>query len=97
MIRLIIRGADDEASMQYAQHLAQCCQAAIDQSPASDIRMLGPAPAPITKVRDKYRYHLLLLCDNITAIRDIIARVYEEQKPPIDIQWVVDVDPQNLL
>ncbi|MGY8733221.1 MAG: hypothetical protein ACKVK0_13875, partial [Pirellulales bacterium] len=31
MIRLIIRGADDAASMQYAQHLAQCCQAAIDQ------------------------------------------------------------------
>jgi primosomal protein N' (replication factor Y) len=97
MIRLIIRGADDAASMQYAQHLAQCCQAAIDQLPSSTIRMLGPAPAPITKVRDKYRYHLLLLCENITVIRQVIARVYEEQKPPTDIQWVVDVDPQNLL
>ena len=97
MIRLIIRGADDATCMQYAQHLAQCCQTAIDQLHSSDIRMLGPAPAPITKVREKYRYHLLLLCDNITAIREVITRVYEEQKPPTDIQWVVDVDPQNLL
>ena len=97
MIRLIIRGPDDAATMQYAQHLAASCKSQIQQSPGVEIRMLGPAPAPIAKLRDKYRYHILLLSQDGDPLRQLVANVYDQDQPPKSIQWIVDVDPQSLL
>ena len=97
MIRLIIRGPEEEATKKYAQHLATACQNQMDDSPKANIRLLGPAPAPIAKLRDKFRYHFLLLSQEDTELRRMVAEVYDRNPPPDSLQWIVDVDPQSLL
>ena len=56
------------------------------------VRLLGPAPAPIERLKGSWRFHLLLKSDRREAIAEageLLARLPE---PPR-----LDVDPQNLL
>lgn len=40
---------------------------------ALDLEILGPAPAPIVKVNDRYRYRITLIGRNEKILRDLIA------------------------
>lgn len=44
----------------------------------SSIKLLGPAPAPIPKVNNKYRFRLLVCCENKRKVRDTIAHTIRE-------------------
>jgi len=43
-----------------------------------DIKLLGPAPAVVPKVSNKYRYRLLVNCTNSKKVREIIAHTVRE-------------------
>ena len=44
----------------------------------SAIRLLGPAPATVPKISNKYRYRLLVNCVNNKRVRETIAHVIKE-------------------
>ncbi|MCL2401791.1 MAG: primosomal protein N', partial [Oscillospiraceae bacterium] len=44
----------------------------------SGIKLLGPAPAPVPKVNNRYRYRLLISCENTKQVRDTIAHTIRE-------------------
>ena len=96
MIRLIIRGPDESATMAHAGKLVEQCREVLGER-QSEVRILGPAPAPIAKLRDRYRIHVLLMGTTGDLLRNVVRQVYEETKPVEGIQWVVDVDPLSLL
>ena len=64
-----------------------------------DTVLLGPAPAPISRVRGQYRFHLLLLSQKRDAIRSlaIAGRNAVEEKYGRKCKVLVDVDPVNLM
>lgn len=94
MVRLIVRGPDEQQTMSFADMLASNCRRELENSPA---RILGPAPAPIARIRDKFRCHVLLMNEDLTILQQAVSKQIEEVKSPSDIQWVVDVDPLSLL
>jgi len=61
------------------------------------IDILGPAAAPLAKLRDKYRFHLLFRSAYRNALRSVVSRVSQAVKAPGDVQWIVDVDPMDML
>jgi primosomal protein N' (replication factor Y) len=61
------------------------------------VRILGPAPAPIAKLRGKYRFQLQIQGLDAVALRAAIRRAQEELRPPDDVQWIADVDPLDML
>jgi len=96
MIRLIIRGMDEAATLAFAGELVNRCKEALGER-QQEVRILGPAPAPIAKLRDRYRIHALLMGIDGDLLRTAVAKVYHDSKPIEGIQWVVDVDPLSLL
>ena len=64
-----------------------------------DAVLLGPAPAPISRVRGQYRYHLLLLSQQRDKIRSLAieGRNAVEEKYGRKCKVIVDVDPVNLM
>ena len=44
----------------------------------SSVKLLGPAPAPVSKVKNRYRYRLLLSCENTKNVRSTIAHTIRE-------------------
>ncbi len=61
--------------------------------------ILGPAPAPISRVRGQYRFQLLLLSAKRDAMRSLAleGRKTVEEKYGRKVKVIIDVDPVNLM
>ncbi|HEY5960546.1 MAG TPA: primosomal protein N' [Polyangiaceae bacterium] len=60
------------------------------------VEVVGPSPAPIAKIRNRYRYRFLVKSSERQALRQILLAVL---RAPIDrrVQLIVDVDPMSML
>jgi primosomal protein N' (replication factor Y) len=94
--RLIIRGPSLSHVGHFADHFAgQLLKEA--SSRGNDIQVLGPAPAPISKIKGNHRFHILLKCSQHNALSDFVRTVSGNLPRPDDVQWVADIDPVSLL
>ena len=65
-----------------------------DRFPTVEIR--GPVPAPLAKIRNKFRWHFLLRSEDVEELRELIqCSVAETSSTNIDL--VVDIDPISVL
>lgn len=63
-----------------------------------EYRVLGPVPAAIAKVNNRYRYRLTLLAPNIRPVRELVAKLVrcaQEDKKNRGVSVNADVDPMN--
>ncbi len=93
MVRIIVRGEGEETTAAFAQQLADELRSRLDAA----VRIVGPAPTPIAKLHGKFRFHLLLLAPEHASIRAAIRTLARQLKTPETIQWLADVDPQDML
>lgn len=56
------------------------------------LRILGPAPAPLERLKGKYRFQILLKAFNRDVLREAGSVLRRLPDPPL-----LDIDPQNLL
>ena len=96
MIRLIVRGEQEKLTEQFAKQATERVLALAAAAPL-EARILGPAPCPIARLRGKYRFHALLSSPRGDELRAIAGEATSELEPPEGVQWVVDVDPVDLL
>ena len=62
------------------------------------IEVLGPAEAPLAKLRGQFRHHLLIKGpDNKTLNSFLVQLMGDESWTPAGIRFIADVDPVNLL
>jgi primosomal protein N' (replication factor Y) (superfamily II helicase) len=61
------------------------------------IEILGPAPAPIEKLRNRYRWQLLLKGKQSSALLDLAKRARETLPRSRSVRLHIDVDPYNML
>jgi primosomal protein N' (replication factor Y) len=92
---MVVRSIDDRAASEWAGHLVERLRRAADGMP--EIRVLGPAPAPIARLRDRFRWHLQMHGPDGDALRAIVARATVGLKTPDNVAWIVDVDPVDML
>ncbi|KAB8142747.1 primosomal protein N' [Chloroflexia bacterium SDU3-3] len=88
LVRFIYSGASDTRSRAAAQALAIEVE---QQATALGMRgwaIIGPAPAFFHRQRNRFRWHLLLRCDDPAPLLAVL-------RPPPG--WVVDIDPAHVL
>ena len=61
-----------------------------------DLKVLGPAPAPLGKLRGEYRAQLLIKGSNRRRMREAVLRALAA-RPDLQRRVVVDVDPVSAL
>jgi primosomal protein N' (replication factor Y) (superfamily II helicase) len=91
--RLIARGPVEQAVQEFMEALSTALKASANGS----VTLLGPAPAPVTKIRDLFRYHIQIRAPSAKSIQSVLRAVIPETNPPGDVELAVDVDPVNLL
>lgn len=96
MIRTIVRSPVDSAAESFAEALADAIRNEAEKN-GVDARVLGPAPAPIAKLRGNFRYHCLLQSNDGDGLRAIMQTVRDQIQAADDVQWVIDVDPLSML
>ncbi|MCC7085250.1 MAG: primosomal protein N' [Pirellulales bacterium] len=96
MIRVVIRGKLAETTHGFAQHLADRLREAVVEI-GQAVRVLGPATAPIAKLRGQHRFHVQLHAVEAELLRTCVRRATDGLEPPPDVLWTADVDPLDML
>ena len=103
IVRFVIRSADERAAADWSAAIAERLRREIDRetvhdaAPPSGTRVLGPAPAPIARLSDRYRWHLQLHGPDGGRLRDLVRRVTAGLHTPEHVAWIIDVDPVDML
>ncbi len=106
MARLIVRSKDQEAAAAFAERLANAFRTGLEEvtaRPATGtqrppmLRLLGPAEAPLFRLKGHYRYHFQLQSNNVAALHDVLKRVLTKAQSTEGVDWSVDVDPLSML
>ncbi len=94
---LVISGPDRHETTSYARSLARAAPKA-DDATADEVRVLGPADAPLALVRGRHRLRLLVKAprgfDLSAYLREWLANA---PKAKGSIKLDIDVDPQSFL
>jgi primosomal protein N' (replication factor Y) (superfamily II helicase) len=93
--RIILRGADADHVREEARRIAKLCTESA-KSHGLDMRVLGPAPAPVARIKGQHRFHVLLAAPPGEAVRTVWRQVASQLSARDDVEWTVDVDPINL-
>jgi len=96
MIRLVFRGAEETPTERFARDAAERIREAAESTGAR-LRLLGPAVAPIARLRGKFRFHVLLQGPDSDQLRAVVQQAIRDLKAPEKVQWIVDVDPLDML
>jgi primosomal protein N' (replication factor Y) len=89
---LLVSGSSREAAEAYARAVV------LAAPPAAKIQVLGPAEAPLSVIRGRHRYRLLVKAAREADLQAYL-RLWLSQVPKAhgDVRLVVDVDPYSFL
>ena len=92
---ILLRGEVEAEVIQTANHLLDQLEVfKADRFPSVEIR--GPVPAPLARIRNKFRWHFLLRSEDVEELRELIrCAVSETSSASIDL--IVDIDPMSVL
>lgn len=65
--------------------------------PDQSVIVLGPAPAPLEKLRDRYRWHVLLKSERLSELHGATDWVLSGYKARAGSKIYVDIDPENMM
>ncbi|MEX0978724.1 MAG: primosomal protein N', partial [Pirellulales bacterium] len=81
LIRLIVRGPSEVTTGQFADEIAIQVRAALAGTDEG-ARVLGPAPAPIAKLRGHFRFHVQVHGADAAVLRRGVVAATGDLKPP---------------
>jgi primosomal protein N' (replication factor Y) len=91
LINVIVKAKTLTQAMEHAHTLAGLVR---HQGPKA--RIVGPAPAPLSKIKDEYRAQFFLKGKERRAMREAIQRALDH-KPELKRRTMIDVDPYSVL
>jgi primosomal protein N' (replication factor Y) len=94
LLRIIISAEDRAQAQRHSITLASHGQVI---AASLGVVMLGPAPAPIEKVRNMWRYHLLFKADSTPMLQHLMKKLKEIHDYPKQVRVIFDIDPQDML
>ena len=68
-------GTEETAVLRACAKLRDSLRSALEQLSSVDARLLGPAPAAVAKVNNRYRYRVILNTKNTKEIRRLVAHL----------------------
>jgi primosomal protein N' (replication factor Y) len=92
--RVIFRGPDEMRTRETAQAVAERLRAA-RTGPTESVRVLGAAPAPVTRLRGLWRFHVQITGKTHELVRELWQSAEKSLTLPDDVEFAIDVDPIN--
>jgi primosomal protein N' (replication factor Y) len=93
LIRHLLRGRNPDKLKFAAEQFAK----RVRETLGARAELRGPAPAPIEKIRDEYRWQVWYFVASVTKVIGDLSRLRDEFEWPDDITQMLDVDPMNLV
>jgi primosomal protein N' (replication factor Y) len=89
MAAILISGKEESKTLSLAMKL-------VSHAPINNnLKILGPAPSMMYKLKNKFRYRILISCDKKYNLQDTIKRWLEDIKLPSWASLKIDIDPYS--
>ena len=65
-----------------------------------EVQLLGPVAAPMARLKRKFRWQLLIKCQSGSLLKHFlqeVERVFDQMPGASRVQFMVDVDPYDML
>jgi primosomal protein N' (replication factor Y) len=96
LTRTVIHAEDEEVTRLAAEELAKAARGLIPEG--ARLEVLGPAPAPIARLRGRHRSMLLFKGRDEALLRRVTeATLAAARRLPRDVQVALDARPVNML
>ena len=93
LIHHLFRGPNPEKLKFFAEQWARL----VEKTFAGRVELRGPAPAPVERIKDEYRFQLWYFVPAVTKLVPELAKLRAEFAWPDDVGQVLDIDPVNLV
>jgi primosomal protein N' (replication factor Y) len=96
MARVIVRSRQETAAKTAIEALAKLLDSEATRQNIR-VRLLGPAPAPVTRIKNLFRYHMQLQAAAETPLSDVLRPAVAALPSSRNVEIAVDVDPLAML
>jgi primosomal protein N' (replication factor Y) len=94
LANVVLRSEKQEDAVRMSSEIARLLM-----PPPEDTRVLGPAEAAVPRLKNEYRYQLLVKCRSRRTLNETLNRLraYALERKWNPTSLVVDIDPLSLL
>ncbi|MBT5738382.1 MAG: primosomal protein N' [Planctomycetes bacterium] len=93
LARILCEDEEEQKAYESAKVLVE----AMKECGLDSVQILGPAPAPIERLRGRFRQHLLLKSLHRGPLREVASTALNTKPRWASTRITLDIDPQNLL
>ena len=94
--RVVARGKSEPHVQAFIESLGESLSKAAEEQGVA-MQTLGPAPAPIARLQDDFRYHYQMKAANREALLSVVSSCWSRLKMPDGVRAIVDLDPVDLM
>ncbi len=91
LVGVIVTGRDEQQALETAKALGRCAPQ------VAEVQTFGPAPAPMARLRGRYRFRLLVRADKKVNIQKTVLAWVHSIKVPSTVRVIIDIDPQSFM
>ena len=96
MANIIISGLDEMRVIKQANEIGSYLDYEIKKF--QDIEKLGPSTAPLSKIKSKYRWQIILKGKSEIELRELLQNLVLSKFADVDgINISIDINPNNML
>ena len=98
LANLVVSGPDEDEVERAALGLGEWLEGLVQaRTELAETRLLGPAPCPIDRLRDRWRWHILIKHPHASRLGPILRFAARHAPVPGGSRLEIDRDPENLL
>lgn len=96
LLRIVVSGPEEKQAEQALALLATHLEDYVAEH-FPQLQLLGPSPAPIIKIKDRWRFHLMIKAHSVNLMQKTLGFIKEHWKYPRTLRVTFDIDPYDML
>lgn len=98
LVNFRLQGRRESETVKAAGSAGELARKLVSKLPLGTVSILGPSPAPIYKIRSRYRYQMLLKSKSMRALHNLSRKLWtilRQSGISAKVKIQIDVDPFN--
>ncbi len=98
LVFIIVEHPDDSGARKSGTEIAALLRSWSRQYDSQQqVTVLGPAPAPLERLKDRYRWQILIKSNNLEMLHGVTEWISSQYKASGQTRVTIDIDPENML